>query len=134
MPQQEKPLQVTRILSTTTSPTVFVAFHHTVLFYSWVTLTLEQVSVDTTMYPKIMVTASQIPVKQKTCALQQPEYLKWSWPHPNDNEVQLDHVIFRTKRIKSLQSYCCYNTVELDSDHRILTVTVKFSFSATKKT
>ena len=43
-------------------------------------------------------------------------------------------MILRRKWINSLQSCRCYNTVEIDSDHRILTATAKFSLRTTKKT
>ena len=63
-----------------------------------------------------------------------PNRHKWSRQHPNGNKVQLDYVILTRKWINSLQNRPCYNTVEIDSDHHILTVTVKFSFRATKNT
>ena len=63
-----------------------------------------------------------------------PDRCKGSWQHPNGNKAQIDHVILRRKWINSLRNCRCYNTVEIDSDHRIVTATVKFSFRATKKT
>ena len=63
-----------------------------------------------------------------------PDRHKWSWQHPNGSKAQLDHVILRGKWINSLRNCRCYNTVEIDSDHRIVTATVKFSFCTTKKT
>ena len=43
-------------------------------------------------------------------------------------------MILGGKWINSLRNCRCYNTVEIDSDHRIVTATVKFSFRTTKKT
>ena len=63
-----------------------------------------------------------------------PNRRKWSRQHPNGNKAQLDYVILTRKWINSLQNRPCYNTVEIDSDHHILTVTGKFSFRATKNT
>ena len=63
-----------------------------------------------------------------------PDRHKWSWQHPNVNKAQLDHVILRGKWIISIRNCSCYNTVEIDSDHRIVTAAVKFSFRTTKKT
>ena len=63
-----------------------------------------------------------------------PDRHKWSWQHPNGNKAQLNHVILRGKWINSLRNYHCYNTVEIDSDHRIVTATVKFSLRTTKET
>ena len=59
---------------------------------------------------------------------------KWSWQHPNDNKAQIHHVIFRGKWINLFRNCRCSNTVEIDSDHLIVTATVKFSFRTTKKT
>ena len=57
---------------------------------------------------------------------------KWSWQHPNGNKARPDHVILGGKWINSLRNYRCYNTVGIDSDHRIVTATVKFSFPTRK--
>ena len=62
-----------------------------------------------------------------------PHRHKWSWQHPNGNKAQLDHVILRRKWINSICNCRCYNTVEINSDYRIITATVKFSFRTTKK-
>ena len=56
-----------------------------------------------------------------------PDRHKWSWQHPNSKKIQLNHVILREKWINSLRNCSCYNTVEIDSDHRIVAATVKFS-------
>ena len=63
-----------------------------------------------------------------------PDRHKCSWQHPNGNKAQSDHVILRGKWINSLHNCCCYNTVEIDSNHCIVTATMKFSFRTTKKT
>ena len=63
-----------------------------------------------------------------------PDRHKWSWQHPNGNKAQLDNAILRGKWISTLRNCRCYNTVEIDLDHLIVTATVKFSFRTTKKT
>ena len=69
-----------------------------------------------------------------TTSKSHPDRRKWSWQHPNGNKAQLDHVILRGIWINSICNCRCYNTVEIDSDHGIVTATVKFSFRTTKKT
>ena len=63
-----------------------------------------------------------------------PDRYKWNWQHPNGNKAQSDHAILRGKWISSLRNCRCYNTVEIDLDHLIITATVKFNFRTTKKT
>ena len=63
-----------------------------------------------------------------------PDRHKWSWQHPNGNKAQLDHIVLRGKWINSLRNCRCYDTVEIDSDHRIVTGAVKFSFRTVKQT
>lgn len=47
----------------------------------------------------------------------------WTWEHPNYNlsnpHAQLDHVLINAKWVNSLRNCRAYNTVEIDSDHRI---------------
>ena len=80
--------------------------------------------------PMTMVIDQSIFVKQITRATTRkphPDRHKWSWQHPNSKKIQLDHVILREKWINSLRNCSCYNTLEIDSDHRIVAATVKFS-------
>ena len=62
-----------------------------------------------------------------------PNRHKWSWQQPNGNKAQKNHILLKGKWINSLRNCRCYKTVELDSDHRILTASIKFSFRTTKK-
>ena len=62
-----------------------------------------------------------------------PNRQKWSGQYPNGSKTQLDHVILRRKWINSLQNCRCYNTVEIDSDHCIVTANLKFSLRTNKK-
>ena len=63
----------------------------------------------------------------------QPPGHQWTWEHPEGNKSQLDHIILRGKWINSLQSCRSYSTVELDSDHRILTAKLKRSRRTPRK-
>ena len=61
-----------------------------------------------------------------------PSRHKWTWQHPNGKKAQMDHVIIRGKWINSLQNCRSYSTVEIDSDHRIVTARIKLSFRTEK--
>ena len=61
-----------------------------------------------------------------------PSRHKWTWQHPNGKKAQIDHVIIRGKWINSLQTCHSYSTKETDSDHQIVTATIKYSFRTEK--
>ena len=61
-----------------------------------------------------------------------PNRHQWTWKHPNGHKAQLDHVLIRGKWINSLRNCRSYNTVEIDSDHRIVTARIKISFRIAK--
>ena len=76
-------------------------------------------------------------VKQITCAFLQQEYFIQTGTSGAGNiqmatKHDLRPVILRGKWINSLCNCRCYNTIEIDSNHSIVTATVKFSFSTTK--
>ncbi|CAF4028768.1 unnamed protein product, partial [Rotaria magnacalcarata] len=51
----------------------------------------------------------------------QPQSRSWTWLHPNNNsKAQLDHILINGKWINSIRNVRAYNTVELNSDHRIV--------------
>ena len=56
-----------------------------------------------------------------------PKSRTWTWEHPSGQRAQLDHIIINAKWQNSVRNCRAYNTVELDSDHRIMSVTVKIS-------
>jgi len=63
----------------------------------------------------------------------QPPGHQWTWEHAEGSKSQLDHIMLRGKWINSLQSWRAYSTIELDSDHRILTARLKLSLRTTRK-
>ena len=44
----------------------------------------------------------------------------WTWMHPSGSTHQLDHILINNKWKNSLRNCGAYNSVELDSDHRIV--------------
>jgi len=61
----------------------------------------------------------------------QPIKRQWAWEHTEGNKSQLDHILIRGKWINSLQSCRAYSSVDLDSDHRMVTAKLKLSFRVT---
>ena len=65
----------------------------------------------------------------------QPKSRTWTWLHPNGkSKAQLDHILINGKWLNSIRNARAYNTVELHSDHRIVSVKMSISLRAPKKT
>lgn len=62
----------------------------------------------------------------------QPRRYLWTWMHPAGSTHQLDHILINTKWTNSLRNCRAYNSVELDSDHRIVSITLLCSLRTTK--
>jgi exonuclease III len=60
-----------------------------------------------------------------------PKSRVWTWQHPNNrnkddgNRAQLDHILIRGKWINFVENVKAYNTVEVGSDHRIVSAKIK---------
>ena len=52
--------------------------------------------------------------------------------HPSGSKHQLDHILINNKWVNSLQNCRAYNSVELDSDHRIVSILLATSFRTRK--
>ena len=62
----------------------------------------------------------------------QPVSRLWTWMHPNGSKYQLDHILINSKWVNSLRNCRAYNSVELDSDHRILSIVLKASLRTSR--
>ena len=62
----------------------------------------------------------------------QPRHRQWTWMHPSRSTHQLDHILINRKRSNSLRNCRAYNLVELDSDHRIVSIRLVCSLRTTK--
>jgi exonuclease III len=62
----------------------------------------------------------------------QPRNRQWTWMHPSGSTNQLDHILINRKWTNSLRNCRAYNSVELDSDHRIVSITLVCSLRTTK--
>ena len=52
----------------------------------------------------------------------------WTWEHPDDiHKAQVDHILLGGKWRNSIRKCRAYSTVDLDSDHRIVTANLKIS-------
>jgi len=61
-----------------------------------------------------------------------PRGRTWTWTHPGGSLHQLDHILINSKWVNSLRNCRAYNSVELDSDHRIVSITLKTSLRTSK--
>ena len=63
----------------------------------------------------------------------QPKPRSWTWLHPNgQSKAQLDHILINGKWLNSVQNVRAYNTVESNSDHRIVSARISISLRAPK--
>ena len=62
----------------------------------------------------------------------QPKQRQWTWMHPTGSTHQLDHILINRKWSNSLRNCRAYNSVELDSDHRIVSIRLVCSLRTTK--
>jgi len=63
----------------------------------------------------------------------QPKSRSWTWSHPNGkSKAQLDHILINGKWLNSIRNVRAYNTVELNSDHRIVSAKLSISLRAPK--
>ena len=61
-----------------------------------------------------------------------PPKRMWTWKHPIGSLAQLDHILVNSKWIRSVTNCRAYNSVEIDSDHRILSARFNIRFRASK--
>jgi exonuclease III len=68
-----------------------------------------------------------------------PKSRVWTWQHPTsrnkntDNRAQLDHILVNGKWLNSIKNIRAYDTVEINSDHRIVSIKIKISLRKTEK-
>ena len=56
----------------------------------------------------------------------------WTFEHPSGKRVQLEHILISGKWLKSVRNCRAYSTVEIASDHRILSMNLKISLRSRK--
>jgi len=64
---------------------------------------------------------------------QQPKSNLWTHKRPNGDLEQLDHILINRKWVNSVKNCRAYNSVEINSDHRILSAHIKLSLQSHKK-
>ena len=62
----------------------------------------------------------------------QPRCRQWTWMHPSGSKHQLDHILINNKWVNSLRNCRAYNSVELDSDPRIVSILLATSLRTRK--
>ena len=61
-----------------------------------------------------------------------PKRRLWTWRHPNGAPAQLHHILINAKWFNSLRNCRAYSTVNVESDHRIVTAVIKLSLRINK--
>ncbi len=62
----------------------------------------------------------------------QPRNHLWTWTYPTGSTYQLDHILINSKWVNSLRNCRAYNSVELNSDHRIMSIRLATSLRTSK--
>jgi len=62
----------------------------------------------------------------------QPKRRLWTWLSPKGNKQQIDHILINSKWNNSLENCRAYSSVNVESDHRIVSVTAKLSLRSNK--
>ena len=62
----------------------------------------------------------------------QPEKRLWTWRLPTGSLAELDHILVNGKWIRSVTNCRAYNSIEIGSDHRILSARFKIRFRASQ--
>ncbi|CAF0980581.1 unnamed protein product [Brachionus calyciflorus] len=57
----------------------------------------------------------------------------WTWEHPTGAKAQLDHVLIRGKWVNSIRNCRAYNSINIDSDHRIVCADFRLSLRSQKQ-
>ena len=63
----------------------------------------------------------------------QPKHKQWTWKHPTGTKAQLDHILINAKWTRSITNCRAYNSIELGSDHRVVTANFKIRFRTFKQ-
>jgi hypothetical protein len=63
----------------------------------------------------------------------QRESRMWTWRHPKGLLYQNDHILIRSKWVNSMQKCRAYNSVEVGSDHRIVSISFRLSLSTFRR-
>ena len=58
----------------------------------------------------------------------QPSKRLWTWKSPYDTLAQLDHILIRAKWTRSITNCRAYNSLEIDSDHRVVSARLRIRF------
>ena len=62
-----------------------------------------------------------------------PKKRLWTWRSPVGTVSQLDHILINSKWVRSAKNCRAYNSLEIGSDHRIVSARLNISLRATKK-
>ena len=75
----------------------------------------------------------QTNLRQVNPCFPQPNRRQWTWKHPRGSKAQLDHILVTTKWVRSITTCRAFNSIELDSDHRIVSANFRTRFRKFKQ-
>ena len=76
----------------------------------------------------------QTNMRQVQSRFPQPSRRQWTWKHPRGSKAQLDHILVNAKWVRSITNCRAFNSIELDSDHRIVSANFRIRFRKFKQT
>ena len=108
---------------------VFLFFIDSHIYHSqwWMDLIVSNMK-QMTMGKRLVNLCQEYKLRPAQTRFPQPRNRLWTWMHPGGPTHQLDHILINNKWINSLRNCMVYNTVEQDSDHRILRILLSISF------
>ena len=83
---------------------------------------------------RLVSICQQTNLRQVQSRFPQPSRKQWTWKHPRGSKAQLDHILVNAKWVRSITNCRVYNSIELDSDHRIVSANFKIRFRKFKQT
>ena len=57
-----------------------------------------------------------------------PSRRQWTWKHPCESKVQLDHILVNPKWVRSITNCRASNSIDLGSDNKIVSADLKIRF------
>lgn len=81
---------------------------------------------------KLISLCSKFSLRSTQLLFSHPANRQWSWLSPKGLKTHIDHILIRSKWVNSVTNCRSYFTVQVGSDHRIVTAYFKTSLRCTK--
>ena len=83
---------------------------------------------------QLVALCQQAILRQVQLRFPQPCRRQWTWKHPHESKAHLDYILVNTKWVTSITNCRAFDSVELDSDHRIVSANFRIRFRKFKQT